>query len=139
MVSNPLNRPIIGSKTTGRNYKPRENSVTSPPPPHPLPPPSHPPSLLHPDRRKIRQIESNAKCRYLKKLACKGILRQVFYPSRASSPPMTPYSPPPLKQCIRVYSIHTIHTGKGGKGRELTREKIRGAIVDKARQKYQHD
>ncbi len=29
-------------------------------------------------RRKIRQIESNVKCRYLKKLTCKGTLRQVF-------------------------------------------------------------
>jgi hypothetical protein len=28
--------------------------------------------------KKIRLIESNAKCRYLKKLACKMILRQVF-------------------------------------------------------------
>ncbi len=30
------------------------------------------------DRRKIRHIEVNAKCRYLKKLTCKGTLRQVF-------------------------------------------------------------
>ncbi len=29
-------------------------------------------------RREIRLIESNAKCRYLKKLACKGTLRQEF-------------------------------------------------------------
>ncbi len=29
-------------------------------------------------RRKIRLIECNAKCRYLKKLICKGSLRQVF-------------------------------------------------------------
>ncbi len=29
-------------------------------------------------RRKIRLIESNAKSRYLKKLTCKGTLRQVF-------------------------------------------------------------
>jgi hypothetical protein len=29
-------------------------------------------------RRKIRMIESNAKCRYLKKLTRKGALRQVF-------------------------------------------------------------
>jgi hypothetical protein len=37
-------------------------------------------------RRKIRLIENNAKCRYLKKLACKGTLRQVFYLSEA--PPL---------------------------------------------------
>jgi hypothetical protein len=30
------------------------------------------------DRRKIRLIESNAKCRRLKKLTCKGTLRKVF-------------------------------------------------------------
>jgi hypothetical protein len=29
-------------------------------------------------RRKIRLIESNAKCRHLKKLTCKGTLLQVF-------------------------------------------------------------
>ncbi len=29
-------------------------------------------------RRKIRLIEGNAKCRCLKKLTCKGTLRQVF-------------------------------------------------------------
>ncbi len=30
-------------------------------------------------RRKIRLKECNAKCRYLKKLTCKGTLRQVFF------------------------------------------------------------
>ncbi len=30
------------------------------------------------DRRKVRLIESNVKCRYLKKMTCKGTLRQVF-------------------------------------------------------------
>jgi hypothetical protein len=30
------------------------------------------------DRRKIRLKEGNAKCRQLKKLTCKGTLRQVF-------------------------------------------------------------
>ncbi len=43
-------------------------------------------------RRKIRQIESNTKCRYLKKLTFKGTLRQMFYLSEAPSPPVTPYS-----------------------------------------------
>ncbi len=38
-------------------------------------------------RRKVRLIESNAKCRYLKKLTCKGTLRQVFIGLR----------PPPLQ------------------------------------------
>jgi hypothetical protein len=61
--------------------------------------------------RKIRLIECNAKCRYLKKLACKGTLRQVFYLSEAPSPPITPFSLCPLH--IRVGSI-LIHAGKGG-------------------------
>jgi hypothetical protein len=78
--------------------------------------------MNHDMRRKIRLIECNAKCRYLKKLTCKGTLRQVFYLSEAPSPPMTPYSP--LIHCIRVYSI-LIHTGKEGGG-EITREKVEG-------------
>jgi hypothetical protein len=48
---------------------------------------------------------------------------------------MTPYSPP-LTHFIRAHS-KLIHTGKGGG--ELTREKVRGAIVLKAGQKFQHD
>jgi hypothetical protein len=38
---------------------------------------------------------------------------------------------------VRVYSILLL--GKGGGGRELTREKVRGAIVHKAGRKYQND
>ncbi len=86
-------------------------------------------------RRKIRLIECNAKCRYLQKLTCEGTLRQVFYLSEAFSLPMTPYYPPyTLYTCI--YSI-IIYTGKGGG--DLTREKVRGAIVHKVGRKYQHD
>jgi hypothetical protein len=55
-------------------------------------------------RRKIRLIESNEKCRYLKKLTWKGTLRQVFYLS------------PPLTHCIRVYSILYLFTQGGGPG-----------------------
>ncbi len=81
------------------------------------------------NRRKIRLIEYNAKCRYLEKLTCKGPLRQVFHLSEAPSSPMTTYFPPYTLYCIRVYSI-LIHTGKWAG--EQTREKIRGAIVHKA-------
>jgi hypothetical protein len=39
-----------------------------------------------------------------------------------------------------VYKVHIlIHKGKRGRGRELAREKVRGAMVHKAGQKYQHD
>jgi hypothetical protein len=56
-------------------------------------------------RRKIRLIERNAKCRYLKKLTCKGTLRQLIYLSEAPSPPTTPYSPPPLLHTVYVFAV----------------------------------
>jgi hypothetical protein len=65
----------------------------------------------------ILSLEINVKCRYLKKLTCKGTFRQVY---------------------TRIQYSILIHTGKG-EGRELTSEKVRGAIVHKAGQKYQHD
>ncbi len=68
-----------------------------------------------------------------KKIYYKGTLRQVFFLSVAPSPPMTPYSPPPLHTTYTVYLFT-----QGGRG-ELTREKVRGAIVHKAGRKYQHD
>jgi hypothetical protein len=76
-------------------------------------------------RRKIRLIESNARCLYLKELTCKGTLRQVFYLSEAPPPLHTVYS----IYCTVRYCI-LIHTGKGGRGGgELTREKVRGTIL----------
>ncbi len=58
--------------------------------------------------RKIRLIESNAKCRYLKKLT----LQQVFYPSEAPSPPMTTYSPPPYTPYTCIAYLFTLGTGE---------------------------
>jgi hypothetical protein len=89
-------------------------------------------------RRMKRLTDGNAKCRhfFLKKLFCKGTLRQVFSMSEVPFPSNDPILLPPLIDCIRVYSI-LIHTGKGG-GEELTREKVRGAMVHKASRKYQH-
>ncbi len=53
--------------------------------------------LLHGlGRRKVRLIECNAKCRYLKNLPAKGLYT--------------------LYTCVRVFSIHT-RKGKGGGGR----------------------
>jgi hypothetical protein len=67
--------------------------------------------------RKIKLIEGNAKCGHLKKLTCKGTLRQAQNPK-----------PPPLTHCIRVYNI-LIHTEKMRGGRELNqREGERGNI-----------
>ncbi len=68
------------------------------------------------DRRTIRIIEGNARCRRLKKLACKETLRQVFICLR----PRTPS--PPYTHCIRVCSI-LIHTEKGGGWRRAEPER----------------
>ncbi len=82
-------------------------------------------------RRKIRLIESSAKCCYLKKFACKGTLRQVCYLSVAPSPPMTPYSPPyTLYTCTKYTYSHG-----GGGGGATPRQ---GAIVHKAFWKKQN-
>jgi hypothetical protein len=64
-----------------------------------------------------------------KKLTCKGTVRQVFICLR----PRTPY-PPPLTHCIRVYGyvLYTYLLREGGEGESETREKIRGATVNKA-------
>jgi hypothetical protein len=55
-----------------------------------------------------------AKCRHLKKFACKGTLRQVFI-CLSPLPSMTPY--PPLHTVLRVY-CKLIPTGKAGGGRD---------------------
>jgi hypothetical protein len=75
-------------------------------------------------RRKIRLIESNAKCRYLKQFTCKRTFRQVFYLSEAPFPPTTTCIP--LTRCIRVYKYTYSHReGVEGEGRELAKEKVR--------------
>ncbi len=53
-------------------------------------------------RRKIRLIETNAKCRHLKKLTCKGTLRHVFICLR----PKTPNSPPYTLFSVYVYTVY---------------------------------
>jgi hypothetical protein len=40
-------------------------------------------------------------------------------------------TPPPYTDCKRTLHV-LIHTGKGGEGESLTREKVRGAAVHKA-------
>ncbi len=73
-------------------------------------------------RRKIRLLEGNAEFRHLKKLTCKGILRQVFIRLR----PKTLYHPPPfpytLYQCLQhTYSVFT--QGRGGRGGRVEPER----------------
>jgi hypothetical protein len=72
-----------------------------------------PSSPLSWPRRKIRMIECNAKCRYLKKFT----LRRCFYLSEATSPPMTPYAPAPLTHCtVYLYAAYLFTQGRGGWG-----------------------
>jgi hypothetical protein len=75
-----------------------------------------------------------------KKFTCKRTLRQVFYLSEAPSPLMTPYSPSPL-HTVCVFTVYCTYSHRGGGrgGGRWTRDKIRGAIVDKRGRKYQHD
>ncbi len=56
-------------------------------------------------RRKIRLIESNAKCRYLKKLTLKGTLRQLFIYLR----------PPPLLGFCLGWSCNIVGPESGQK------------------------
>ena len=57
-------------------------------------------------RRKIRLIESNSKCRYLKKLTCKETLRQAFIYLR----------PPPLQGfCLGWWCSNFVGSESGQK------------------------
>jgi hypothetical protein len=82
------------------------------------------------NRRKRRLIEGKAICRHLKKLTCKGTMRQVF---EAQSPiPSTP-TPPYTLEPVQYF----IYTSKRERGIELKQEKTTGATVHKAGSKIQ--
>ncbi len=89
--------------------------------------------------RKIRLLEGNAKCRYLKKLTCKGASRQVFTVFVLGPEPQTPPPPYILYTCIQ-YTV-LIHTGKGegGEGRVEPERRLEGRQLTKLGRKYQHD
>jgi hypothetical protein len=61
------------------------------------------------NRRKIRLIEGNAKCRHLKNLSVKGLCDSLR--------PRNPY--PPLTHCKLVYSIQYSFTQRRGDGGEI--------------------
>jgi hypothetical protein len=88
------------------------SKVHLPSAPSPLPPTIHPLFSLI-TTVKVILIESNAKSRYLKKLTCKGTLRQVFYLSEAPSRPMTGYSCPTytLYTCMQYTYSHREEEG----------------------------
>ncbi len=82
----------------------------------------------------INYIDTKAKFRHLKKLTCKGTLRQVFICLRPT-PLLWPYLYPcTLYTCILYTYLHR----EGGRvGGELTREKVIGATDHKAGSKIQ--
>jgi hypothetical protein len=76
---------------------------------------------------------------FLKNVSVKVLGGRCFQcQSEAPSPPMT--ISPPLHNVYSTLYIILIHSGKGGGGGgELTREKVRGALLHKAGREYQHD
>ncbi len=79
----------------------------------------------------------NAKCCYLKKLTCRDFAADAL----SVWGPLPSYDPilrPPV-HTVYVNTVHTYSHREGGEGGELTREKVRGAIVHNAGRKYQHD
>ncbi len=66
-------------------------------------------------RRKISMIESNAKCRYIKKLTCKRTLRHVFYLSEAplSYDPLFLPSSPGVGDEVEYRSLSHIPSSPG--------------------------
>ena len=80
-------------------------------------------------RRKIRLLEGQAKYRHLKKLTCKGTVRQVFICLR----PRTPYPPP-------FHTVYLLTKGRGGEGGRVEPERrLEGHQFTTLDRKYQHD
>jgi hypothetical protein len=79
----------------------------------------------------------NPKSRLFLKIYQRRDLAAGEYLSEAPSPPMTPYSATPytLYTCVQHTSSHREEDEWG----ELTREKVRGAMLHKVGRKYQHD
>ncbi len=90
--------------------------------------------ILEADRRKIRLIENNAKCRHLKKLPVKGLCGRCLsvlgpLPSKVLQKIVsnTTQHPPPIR--FQPHTVCTYCTSTQGKGDERwTREKVRGTI-----------
>ncbi len=100
--------------------------------PYPSPPPRY--STFTP-RRKIRLIESNAKCRHLKEFTCKWTLRQVLNLVRYRVLKYAEYglqqnSTPPPPSCktlsVCIYCTLTQGRGRGGRGGVNQRQGLRG-------------
>ncbi len=88
-------------------------------------------------RRKIRLIESKAKCNYLKNLPLKGLCGRGSICLRPL-PPMTPPLFYTLYTCTQ-YTYLLFTQGRGEGGMKANQREVRGAIIDKASRKHQHD
>jgi hypothetical protein len=75
-------------------------------------------------------IDTRRKCCHLKKPTCKGTLRQVFICLRPPSPHNSSIPTPFQPQTVCLYCTLT-KGGGGGGGESWTREKARGATVQK--------
>jgi hypothetical protein len=66
--------------------------------------------------RKIILIESNAKCRYLKKWPVKRLCGRCFYLSEVPPPLLWPHTFPPPFYTVYVYTVYTAYLFTQGKG-----------------------
>jgi hypothetical protein len=92
--------------------------------------------ILTKNRRNITVIQNKAKCRskkkYLERDFAAGVLSVC-----GLLPSYDPILHPPPLHIVYVYPVYLFTQGRGVG--ELTRKKVRGAIVHKAGRKYQHD
>ena len=87
--------------------------------------------------RKIRLIESNAKCRYLKNWLVKGLCGRcvsLWGPLLSYDPILRTPPPYTLYTCIQH-----IYSPREGVGRANQEKRLEGTTVHKTRRKYQHD
>ncbi len=85
-------------------------------------------------RRKIRLIENNAKCRYLKSWPVKGFCDRCFIclrPVPSFDPILPPYT---LHTCIQY-----IYSHREGERRRANQREAREAMLHEAGRKYQQD
>ncbi len=83
--------------------------------------------------RKLRNIESSAKWRHLKKLTSKGTLRQVFTCLRSRT------LHTPHLHIIYMYSVYLFSQGRGEGGRVKPEKRLEGQHSTQLGRKYQHD
>jgi hypothetical protein len=90
---------------------------------------------FHRRRTQITIKTPNPKCQLFLKCTSKGTWRrQVFIGLRPRSPP-----PTPVTHWMNTDPCTYSHRDGGGRGVRWTSEKVRGALVHKRGQKYQHD